>query len=68
MENKEMNKMERHAVIFAVETENGVVNRIGKAYIDIPEIRFRGGEISWLGDKFKVSLHGKENKKHNLSF
>lgn len=68
MENKEMDKMERQAVIFAVETENGVVNRIGKAYIDIPEIRFRGGEISWLGDKFKVSLHGKESKKHNLSF
>lgn len=63
MENKEMDKMERQAVIFAVETENGVVNRIGKAYIDIPETRFRGGEISWLGDKFKTSLHGKESKK-----
>lgn len=63
MENKEMDKMERQAVIFAVETENGVVNRIGKAYIDTPEIRFRGGDISWLGDKFKTSLHGKESKK-----
>lgn len=63
MENKEMDKMEKQAVIFAVETENGVVNRIGKAYIDTPEIRFRGGEISWLGDKFKTSLHGKESKK-----
>ncbi|MCC8027496.1 MAG: hypothetical protein LIP16_19590 [Clostridium sp.] len=63
MENKEMDKMERQAVIFAVETENGVVNRIGKAYIATPEIKFRGGEISWLGDKFKTSLHGKESKK-----
>lgn len=63
MENKEMDKMERQAVIFAVETKNGVVNRIGKAYIATPEIRFRGGEVSWLGDKFKVSLHGKESKK-----
>nr|WP_297304835.1 hypothetical protein [uncultured Lachnoclostridium sp.] len=63
MENKEMDKMKGQAVIFAVETENGVVNRIGKAYIDTPEIKFRGGEISWLGDKFKTSLHGKESKK-----
>lgn len=63
MENKEMGKMERQAVIFAVETENGVVNRIGKAYIATPEIRFQGGEVSWLGDKFKTSLYGKESKK-----
>lgn len=62
MENKEMDKMERQVVIFAVETENGVVNRIGKAYIATPEIRFRGGEVSWLDDKFKTSLHGKESK------
>lgn len=52
MENKEMDKMKGQAVIFAVETENGVVNRIGKAYIATPEIRFRGGEVSWLEDKY----------------
>lgn len=63
MENKEMDKMKGQAVIFAVETENGVVNRIGKAYIATPEIGFRGGEVSWLGDKFKTSLNGKESKK-----
>ncbi len=63
MENKEMVKMKRQAVIFAVETENGVVNRIGKAYIATPEIRFRGSEVIWLDDKFKISLHGKESKK-----
>ncbi len=57
--------MERQAVIFAVETENGVVNRIGKAYIATPEIRFRGGEVSWLGDKFKISIHGKESKNND---
>ena len=60
-----MDKMERQAVIFAVETENGVVNRIGKAYIATPEIRFRGGEVSWLGDKFKISIHGKESKNND---
>lgn len=68
MENKGMDKMERQAVIFTVETKNGVVNRIGKAYIDTPEVRFRGGEVSWLGDKFKISLHGKESKNNDLCF
>lgn len=63
MENKEMDKMERQAVIFAVETKNGVVNRIGKAYIATPEVGFRGGEVSWLVDIFKTSLNGKESKK-----
>lgn len=63
MENKEMNKMKGQAVIFTVETENSVVNRIGKAYIATPEIRFRGGEVSWLEDKFKTPIHGKESEK-----
>lgn len=48
MENKGMDKMEIQAVIFTVETKNGVVNRIGKAYIDTPEVRFQGGEVSWV--------------------
>lgn len=61
MKNKD--KMKGQAVIFAVETENGVVNRIGKAYIATPEIRFRGGEVSWLEDRFKTPVHGKVSKK-----
>lgn len=63
MENKEMDKMKRQTVIFAVETKNSVVNRIGNAYIATPEIRFRGGEVSWLEDIFKTSFIGKESKK-----
>lgn len=55
--------MKGQAVIFTVETENSVVNRIGKAYIATPEIRFRGGEVSWLEDKFKTPIHGKESEK-----
>lgn len=62
MENKEVDEMEKQAVIFAVETENGVVNKIGKAYIVTPVIRFQGGEVSWLGDKFKTPGHGKESE------
>lgn len=55
--------MERQAVIFAVETKNGVVNRIGKAYIATPEIGFWGGEVSWLEDRFKTPVYGKESEK-----
>lgn len=56
MANKEVDEMEKQTVIFAVGTENGVVNRIGKAYIATPEIRFQGGEVNWLVDKFKTTL------------
>lgn len=63
MEKKMADEMEKQTVIFAVETENGVLNRIGKAYIVIPEIRFRGGEVSWLADKFKTPVRGKGSEK-----
>lgn len=63
MENKETVEMEKQTVIFAVGTENGVVNRIGKAFIATPEIRFQGGEVNWLVDKYKTPLHGQKNKK-----
>ncbi|WP_160295791.1 hypothetical protein [Robinsoniella peoriensis] len=55
--------MEKQMVKFAVVTENGVVNRIGKAYIVTPEIRFQGGEVSWLVDKLKTPLYGNGHKK-----
>lgn len=57
MANKEVDEMEKQTVIFAVGTENGVVNRIGKAYLATPEIRFQGGKVNWLVDKFKTPLH-----------
>lgn len=41
--------MEKQTVIIADETENGVLNRIGKAYIAIPEIRFGAARlVGWL--------------------
>lgn len=61
MEKKKVDEMEKQTIIFAVETESGVLNRIGKTYIAIPKIRFQGGEVSWLADKFKTSVHRKES-------
>lgn len=52
--------MEKQTVTSTVETKNGVVIRVGKAYIVTSEIRFRGGEVNWLADKFKAQVHGKE--------
>ncbi len=41
--------MKRQAVIFAVETENGVVNRIGKAYIAIRKSDFGAARLfGWM--------------------
>lgn len=54
--------MEKQAVLFAVETKKGVVERIGKSYIATPEIVFRGGGVSWLTDKYKTQAGGKVNK------
>lgn len=59
--------MEKQTIGFGVETKNGVVSRIGKAGIATPEIRFRGGEVSWLADKFKTLVHVKESKKWERS-
>lgn len=67
MENREVDAMEKQTVTSIVETKNGIVNRIGKAYIVTPRIGFRGGEVSWLADKFKIPVHGMERKKWERS-
>lgn len=54
--------MNGQAVTFAVETKDGVVNRIGKSFITTPEIKFRGGEIKWYQDKYKVGYSKKGDK------
>lgn len=45
--------MDKQVVSFAVETENGIVKRIGRSVIAVPEVRFRGGEVKWLEDRYK---------------
>ena len=54
--------MDKHMALFAVETENDIVKRIGRAVITVPKVRFRGGEVKWLEDKYKEAKIGKESK------
>lgn len=45
--------MQRQTIQFAVETKNGVVQRIGKSIILQPKTNFKGGSIKWYEDKPK---------------
>lgn len=45
--------MQKQTTQFAVETKNGVVQRIGRNSINQPEIKFKGGSIKWYEDKLK---------------
>lgn len=42
--------MQKQTIEFAVETNNGVVERIGKATILQPKTNFKGGSIKWYED------------------
>lgn len=42
--------MKKQTVKFVVETNNGIVNRIGKSTIMQPPINFKGGSVKWFDD------------------
>lgn len=45
--------MQRQTVEFAVETKNGVVQRVGKSTVYVPKTNFKGGSVKWYEDKPK---------------
>ena len=45
--------MQRQSLKTAVETKNGVVQRIGRSAIFTPKPNFGGGSIKWYPDKLK---------------
>lgn len=45
--------MQKQTIQFAVETKNGVVQRIGKSTIYQPKTNFKVGSIKWYEDKPK---------------
>ena len=45
--------MQRQIVQFAVQSKNGVVQRVGKSTILQPKTNFKGGSIKWYEDKPK---------------
>lgn len=57
-----MGFMDKQVISFAVETENGIVKRIGRLVIAVPEVKFRGGEVKWIKDNYKKARIGKESK------
>lgn len=57
-----MSRMQRQTVTFAVETKDGIVTRIGRVYIAVPEIKFRGSTVRWMADRYKETINGKEQK------
>ncbi|MGE9942772.1 hypothetical protein ACQRBH_14535 [Bariatricus sp. SGI.161] len=42
--------MKKETIVFATETKNGVVTRIGKSFITQPPIKFAGGSVKWFDD------------------
>jgi hypothetical protein len=45
--------MQKQEIQFAVETKNGVVQRIGKSTIYQPKTNYKGQGIKWYKDKPK---------------
>ena len=45
--------MQKQTIQFAVQSKNGVVQRVGKSTILQPKTNFQGGSIKWYEDKPK---------------
>lgn len=50
--------MDKQVLTFFVETENGFVCRVGRSFMTVPEIVFRGGEVKWQQDSCKEAVQG----------
>ena len=46
-------RMQKQTIQFAVQSNNGVVQRVGKSTILQPKTNFKGGSIKWYEDKPK---------------
>lgn len=45
--------MQKQTIQFAVQSKNGVVQRVGKSTILQPKTNFKGGTVKWYEDKQK---------------
>lgn len=54
--------MKKATVEFAIVTQKGVVQEIGRSSIEQPKIVFNGGSIKWYEDKFKTENSVNERK------
>lgn len=53
--------MQKQTIQFAVQSKNGVIEKVGKSTILQPKTNFKGGSIKWYEDKPKKegANHGK---------
>lgn len=45
--------MQKQTIQFAVQSKNGVVQKVGKSSILQPKTNYKGGKTNWLPDKPK---------------
>ena len=45
--------MKTNTIQFAVQSKNGVIEKVGKSNIYQSKTNFKGGEIRWYDDKLK---------------
>ena len=45
--------MQKQTIQFAVQTQNGAIQKVGKSKIYQPKTNFKGGSIKWYEDKPK---------------
>ena len=43
-------RMQKQTIQFAVQSKNGVVQRVGKSTILQPKTNFKGGSVKWFDD------------------
>lgn len=53
--------LEKQTVTFAVEVKDGIVTRIGRSFMAVPEVRLRGSGAGVAG-RDKEMAHGKESR------
>ena len=49
--------MKTNTIQFAVQSKNGVIEKVGKSNIYHPKTNFKGGEIRWYEDKPKKKVN-----------
>ena len=53
--------MNKHTVQFAVQSKNGVVEKVSKSTILQPKTNFKGGSVKWFDDSKLLKKGGANN-------
>lgn len=53
--------MQKQTIQFAVQSKNGVVQRVGKSTILQPKTNFKGGSVKWFDDSKLIKKGGAIN-------